>query len=750
MYRGLLLLGVTLLGCATGEAIDSPECPRSCTLGDRRCGEEIAVVVCVEGPDGCPAWSDPLVCPDDTACIDGACALGCRHACAPGERGCANGGVQTCTAVTPDGCRDWSAPEACVEAVCDEGECVALGCEDACALDATECVAEGLRTCERTEACTAWGPATPCPDDQACVDGACVLRCTDACAADAVRCEADGVVRCVAGADGCLSWSPVDPCRADERCDDGACVPAASECTDGCAEDGARICEGEGFRRCGQYDPDPCLELSDPVPCADLQVCRDGACVASCTDDCVADAGRCQAGRPEACGDFDADPCLEWGPAAACGADERCDDGTCVPDVAPCADVCPDGAVRCVAGGVQRCGNFDADPCLEWNTPSPCPVGQSCRGGGVCEPDCADTCVQGERRCVGGGVASCANHDADVCLEFGTPSACPGGQVCSDGQCRIDCVDECDLGNTICGPDGERRCGDFDADDCLDWSSPVPCGPGEGCVNAICAPVCQDACNPGARRCEGGRVASCVDGDGDGCVEWGPATPCPAGQLCFEDACVAAPDEDVHINEVLYDGPGQDPPAVFIELLGPPGLSLDGVRLIGINGANGQSYAEIELMGALPADGLLVIAHPEAAPALRAVADVLDTGADLQNGPDNLVLARGAAYIDQVAYGQFGGADFFAGRGDPAAEPAEGQCLQRVGDADDNRVDWAAGEPTPGALGCVDDCAPNARRCVGEIAQRCVAHITGCLRWAAIETCDPGMTRCADGACVPE
>lgn len=748
MIRALCLLGLILAGCATGEAVD-PTCPRSCVLGERQCGQEIAVVVCVEGPDGCPEWSEPVVCPDESACLDGACQLGCRHACAPDEVGCANGGLQRCVE-SGDGCRAWSDPEACPDGeTCDEGQCVSAGCADRCALGTTECVADGLRTCEATEACTDWSAPSPCPDDQACVDDACVVRCTDDCVPNARRCEADGFAQCVPGGDGCLRWSPVEACGAAERCDDGACVPEATECTDGCADDGALICEGDGFRRCGQYDPDPCLELSDLVACAELQVCRDGACVASCEDECVADAARCRGDQPETCGNFDADPCLEWGAAAACDAEERCDDGACVPRVDPCADVCPENAVRCVPGGVQRCVDEDDDPCLEWGAPQPCPMGESCRGAGTCEPDCADTCVDGERRCVGNGVATCANHDADVCLEFGTPSMCPAGQVCSDGQCRLDCVDECAPGMTACGPDGERRCGDFDADDCQDWSSPVPCGPGEGCVDAVCAPVCQDACNAGERRCDGVRIATCVDTDGDGCVEWGDATPCPAGEHCFDDVCIAAPEDDVHINEILYDGPGQDAPAVFIELLGPPGLSLDDVRLIGINGANGQPYGEIALMGALPADGLLVIAHPDAAGPLRAVVDVFDAGADLQNGPDNLILARGAAFIDQVAYGQFGGSDTFVGRGAPAAEPAEGQSLQRVGDVDDNRADWTPADPTPGALGCVDDCAEGAARCLDDLVQRCVAHITGCLRWAAIEACDPVNAPCQDGACTP-
>lgn len=62
------------------------------------------------------------------------------------------------------------------------------------------------------------------------------------------------------------------------------------------------------------------------------------------------------------------------------GIDENCDgkdsQGTC-------ADECtPNGKKECVAGGkVKTCGNYDEDPCLEWGTPTDCPPGQTCNEG---------------------------------------------------------------------------------------------------------------------------------------------------------------------------------------------------------------------------------------------------------------------------------------------------------------------------------------------------------------------------------
>lgn len=744
----LCLLPLVLLACASGE--QGQECPRSCALGERRCGTETGVQTCVPSRvDGCPEWSEVVACRGGSACFDGTCDESCLHACVPGETSCANGGVRDCGDADGDGCRDWLSPTRCAEGeICDEGVCLSSGCEDACAVGAAECVEGGARICEQTEACAEWSSAEACPDGQMCAAGACEVTCADPCPADARRCEAGGVAVCEAGPDGCRAWRAATPCDETERCDDGACVPASAECTDACAADGELICTDGGFQRCGQFDEDPCLELSEPVPCGPLQVCMGGACLDTCQDECEAEATRCEGDAQVVCVNDDGDPCLEWGDPIACPAGDRCDDGACVPAVEPCEDACADGVRRCGAGGVETCGDFDADDCFEWSAAAPCGAGEICQGDGACVPDCVDECVLEERRCANNGVTSCGNFDGDACLEFGPPSACPNGQVCSDGACSIQCVDECADGQTACGPEGEQRCGDFDADACRDWSSPTPCGPGEGCVNARCGAICQDACNAGAQRCDGVRLSTCADGDGDGCVEWGPAVACPQGEHCFEDVCIPLPLEDAYINEVLYDAPGADQTEVYIEIVGPPGLNLDDLRIVGINGANGDTYGEVQLMGAMPADGVFLVVHPSANPTLRAEADLFDNQADLQNGPDNVRLVRGAVVIDSVGYGNFGAGDVFVGQGQPAAEPNNGESLQRIMQSNNNRADFISAMPTPGRADCVHVCDAGTQRCVGDVAQVCADGPAGCRVWTNEANCGARGQQCVAGVCA--
>jgi hypothetical protein len=59
------------------------------------------------------------------------------------------------------------------------------------------------------------------------------------------------------------------------------CCEEARNCTDSCKDDGYRVCEGKGYKECGNFDDDPCMEWSDALPCDFNQSCYRGACTAS-------------------------------------------------------------------------------------------------------------------------------------------------------------------------------------------------------------------------------------------------------------------------------------------------------------------------------------------------------------------------------------------------------------------------------------------------------------------------------------
>ncbi|MCA9540619.1 MAG: DUF4215 domain-containing protein, partial [Myxococcales bacterium] len=262
-----------------------------------------------------------------------------------------------------------------------------------------------------------------------------------------------------------------------------------------------------------------------------------------------------------------------------------------------------------------------------------------------------------------------------------------------------------------------------------------------------CAGACADECAAGARRCVAGGVEACGDTDADACLEWGPAQACPPGAECVDGACLAPP-PPVVINEVLYDQVGADGSDTFIELWGPPGTALDGLTLVAVNGNDGVEYETLPLDGVIAADGYYLVTEPGANAALRAMADLLIDGADLQNGPDGLQLRRGDTVLDALGYGDAG--RFFVGEGLPSVDPSDGSAVTRVDhvDTDNNAVDFIAapasprGEPGDEPADCVagqvqiEACGQNDR---GERSRGCDAGTFG--PWSACD--DPDV--CVDG-----
>ncbi len=157
------------------------------------------------------------------------------------------------------------------------------------------------------------------------------------------------------------------------------------------------------------------------------------------------------------------------------------------------------------------------------------------------------------------------------------------------------------------------------------------------------------------------------------------------------------------ISEVLYDAVGSDNGAEFVELSGAPGTSLDGVRLEGVNGADGAAYTTVLLSGVIPASGVFVVAD-DAGDGTSTIPDAdLIANFNFQNGPDSIVLRDDVgAVLDALGYGDFPAGTFFAGEGHPAPDPAAGSSLARgpgLVDRNDNLLDFQVLEvPTPGVV----------------------------------------------------
>ena len=161
------------------------------------------------------------------------------------------------------------------------------------------------------------------------------------------------------------------------------------------------------------------------------------------------------------------------------------------------------------------------------------------------------------------------------------------------------------------------------------------------------------------------------------------------------------------ISEVLYDAEGADDGFGFVELYGEPGTDVEGYTIEGVNGSNGDVTVTLALTGAIPEDGVLVVADEDGGVTSVADADLV-ANFDFQNGPDSVVLRDAlGAVVDALGYGEFGPDEFFAGEGAPAPDGPAGTSVARVFadvDTDSNAADFATqGVPTPGAVSTVPE-----------------------------------------------
>jgi hypothetical protein len=585
-----------------------------------------------------------------------------------------------------------------------DGSALCLPSPDRCDDEgAIACSGTGLRTCRDLGGCLVWGPPIGCPPNETCADGACQPACPGATCdtPDARRCDpqsARAVERCAdADGDGCFGWEPAETC--DAVCSQGRCEAA---CADECSTGFVR-CDGDSVVTCDDHDADGCREWGGAKACPDT--CALGACVSGCVAECAAEGlTRCDSAQVETCREVDG--CLRWVASVTCPEGTTCSAGRCSSE---CVDECQMGETTCQGGGRVECGEFDADACRDWSLPTACAAGETCSAG-ACSSMCENECTtEGARDCdsTGHDVVVCGQHDADPCLEFAEVQACDTGEACSLGACRTECVDECTADARQCRPGSGTSvevCGNSDSDPCLEWVASTDCAAtNRVCANGACAAQCADEC--GGPTCDGNAVVPCGDFDGDACADRGSPVQCAVTEACEAGACKALePPSGVKISEVLYRSAGPDED-VFIELSGPPGASLRGLELVAINGSDGQVYGRLALVGAFDADGLFVVAHPDAAPFIADWADQRSTFADLQNAPDNVTVNWGERTLDALGYGVFAGRDVFRGEGSPAPAVDDGVSLARLFlagpvDTDNNALDFQPTHaPNPGRLG---------------------------------------------------
>ncbi len=144
-------------------------------------------------------------------------------------------------------------------------------------------------------------------------------------------------------------------------------------------------------------------------------------------------------------------------------------DNTSTPDATPFT--CPAGSTDC--GG--SCVIVDRDPQNCGACGTACPDGQVCSQG-----QCGLTCLGGATKC--GDTCTDIKVDSKNC--GGCGAACPAGEYCSAGACGFTCGGD----TTMCGDAG---CFDTQSDRFNCGGCGTACEVGEDCVQSACALQCQ-------------------------------------------------------------------------------------------------------------------------------------------------------------------------------------------------------------------------------------------------------------------
>lgn len=403
----------------------------------------------------CLNWQDTQTCAGRQQCVEdtNGAACVCQDACADGDSQCSGTRIQTC-GKDADSCRIWTDGEDCANTskVCAivNGEAV---CQDTCqsdctTLNATQCHANDIQTCQQNGACLNWAVTGSCTGRQVCdaQGGAASCVCQNECAANQSACNGNVIQDCTQDNQGCYYYTAGTDCAANNQvCEEANnTAQCVTPCQSNCPALNATRCFGNVVQTCQQSGA--CLNWADTTTCALHQKCEEAGGAASCVCDnaCDANATRCQGTLIQACTQ-DGNNCRFWQDGTDCAASQQ----ACVETGgAHCETTCTSdcttlNATQCVGNTVQTCTQNGV--CLNWATTDTCGAREVCNGAvtpAVCE--CQNECAANSGRC-NGEIPEICTADGDGCRYWSAGTSCAdGGQICIVGSNGLpSCVTNC-------------------------------------------------------------------------------------------------------------------------------------------------------------------------------------------------------------------------------------------------------------------------------------------------------------------
>lgn len=278
-----------------------------------------------------------------------------------------------------------------------------------------------------------------------------------------------------------------------------ACFTLLAACSNGNAARNPDAGNGSGDTDEGSGDNRPDLaDCEDNLDCRGGEVCRDGSCRESCSEDdpCQGELGVCDV-AVSYCVQCDDDGGCEAGQRCIaawcetfCDTDEQCPidrycdfpTGECfVPDCFEDSDCA--GGERC---SDLRCVSIDAPVDETCRGDADCERGEICNRG-VCEPLDGPDCTS-SAQCRAGEVCVSGECIAESSPDCSSDAECRGGERCDNGFCVAievpDCVSAAD-----CGQGETCRDGECEAVSAAECSENAQCGAGQECVFGSCIAV---------------------------------------------------------------------------------------------------------------------------------------------------------------------------------------------------------------------------------------------------------------------
>ena len=201
-------------------------------------------------------------------------------------------------------------------------------------------------------------------------------------------------------------------------------------CSDACLISGAKECSGNGYRTCGDYNLDSCLEWSSVTSCNLNQICSNGNCICNPDWQCTSWTLCNNNQQTRTCSDLNNCGTISGKPleTQSCTSFQASSYGSC-------SDECAQNSRECSGNGYRICGNYDSDSCLEWGSVSPCIQNQICAGG-LCSVVGGDVI---SNKCADGtNYSQCSTTRPKFCNTGTLINKCSDCGCPNNGQCQPD------------------------------------------------------------------------------------------------------------------------------------------------------------------------------------------------------------------------------------------------------------------------------------------------------------------------